>query len=479
MGPCRCTPFIPKYRSCTSENFTFLNRPSEFISWNDTSNGLLWAYNLNYMDWLLQPEMTLETGSRWIDRFIAELADNTIGMDPYPLALRGMNWIKFIVVHQSDISGSSLRRWNDSLYSQYRLLCRKLEYHLAGNHLLENGCSLFMASIYFGDNRLYEKAERLLVRELDEQILPDGAHYEQSPMYHCILLDRVLDCYNLSVANLRFAGQESVISVLREKAAIMAGHLKNMLYGDYSYPLFNDAALGVAPAPRELFYYADRLGISWTPKRLSECGYRFMRDGSVECFVDVGNMAASYQAGHSHADSFNYELRIAGIPFVIDTGTSTYEKNARRQYERSTSAHNTVGVEGRDSSEVWGGFRMGKRAKVRLLEDSDNRIDAEHDGYAPVRHRRIFEMGKGKFAVTDFLSGSKPGCSYIHLAPDVEVLVVSNTQITTSMAVIRIEGAGEVSIHPREVASTYNRLRSSQTVEMKFTDRMMYEIIPL
>lgn len=431
------------------------------------------------MDWLLQPGMSLETGSGWIDRFIADLADNTIGTDPYPIALRGMNWIKFIVVHRTDIPDSTLRRWNDSLYSQYRLLCRKLEYHLAGNHLLENACSLFIASIYFGDDRLYKRAKRLLVGELNEQILPDGAHYEQSLMYHCILLDRLFDCYNFSVGNIRFHDQESMSSVLRQKAAAMTGHLKNMLYRDCSYPLFNDAALGIAPSPKELFSYAERLGISWEPKKLSECGYRFMHDGSMECFADVGNIAASYQAGHSHADSFNYELRIAGVPFVVDTGTSTYEKNARRQYERSTSAHNTVGMEGRDSSEVWGGFRMGRRAKVRLLEDFGNRIVAEHDGYAPVRHRRIFEMGEKRFAVTDFLSGSKPGCSYIHLAPDVEILAVSHTQITASTAVIRIEGAEEVSIHPRKVASTYNRLRSSQTVEMKFTGRMMYEIIPL
>ena len=34
-------------------------------------------------------------------------------------------------------------------------------------------------------------------QQLEEQILPDGAHYEQSPMYHCILLDRLLDAINI------------------------------------------------------------------------------------------------------------------------------------------------------------------------------------------------------------------------------------------------------------------------------------------
>lgn len=84
--------------------------------------------------------------------------------------------------------------------------------------------------------------------------------------------------------------------------------------------------------------------------------------------MDVGDIKASYQPDHSHADTFNYELRIGGKPFVVDTGISTYDKTARRQYERGTAAHNTVMIGNKDSSEVWGGFRVGKRAKVRLLK---------------------------------------------------------------------------------------------------------------
>ena len=104
----------------------------------------------------------------------------------------------------------------------------------------------------------------------------------------------------------------------------------------------------------------------------------------LEAVVDVGNITATYQPGHSHADTFNYELRIDCRPFVVDTGISTYNKTARRQYERSTSAHNTVTVGNKDSSEVWGGFRMGKRAKVRVLSDTENEIMAEHDGLKDV-----------------------------------------------------------------------------------------------
>ena len=39
---------------CNQKDFSFLNVTSSFNSWNDTSKGMLWAYNLNYMDWLCQ-----------------------------------------------------------------------------------------------------------------------------------------------------------------------------------------------------------------------------------------------------------------------------------------------------------------------------------------------------------------------------------------------------------------------------------------
>ena len=160
---------------------------------------MLWAYNLNYMDWLLQPDMTFEQGSEWVERFITDLPTNRIGLDPYPIALRSINWIKFIGRHHKKVESNRLQRWNDSLYAQCKLLERKLEYQLLGNHLLEDAYALFIASIYFSDKKMYDKASCLLYKELDEQILPDGSHYEQSPMYHCILLDRLLDCYNASI----------------------------------------------------------------------------------------------------------------------------------------------------------------------------------------------------------------------------------------------------------------------------------------
>lgn len=474
------TSFIPKNKSCSDQVFSFLNLSSSFSSWNDTSNGMLWAYNLNYMDWLLQEGMPYEEGAKWIEKFIDELPQNRIGLDPYPIALRGINWIKFISLYKERIDEKRMKRWNDSLYSQYKLLEKKLEYHLLGNHLLEDAYSLYIASIYFKDASMYRKASMLLIKELKEQTLMDGAHYEQSPMYHCILLDRLLDCYNISFNNLRFENQSKDVTTLKNYCGCMLGHLESMLYKDGTYPLFNDSAMGIAPTPTQLFDYASKLGLQWNPVPLEDSGYRKMVNPVMEAFVDVGNITAAYQPGHTHADTFSYELKIDGEPLVVDTGISTYNKTTRRQEERGTSAHNTVTVSGRNSSEVWGGFRVGKRAKVKILKDEKNQIKASHDGFSQWGiHTRSFQMDTDTFCIIDEVNSNHEAQSYIHLAPEVKVVSYTNQRIVTSIAVINLEGADKVELRKDKISSEYNSFKQSMTVKVSFKNRLTYRIAKL
>ena len=469
---------ILKKRCLWDETFSFINLYSSFCSWNDNHNGGLWIYNLNYMDWLLQPDSSIKDSSKWIDKFILEIQFNKVGLDPYPIALRGINWIKFISLHYSQIPRKQLNRWTDSLYSQYRLLEKKMEYHLLGNHLLEDAYSLYIASLFFEDAGMFKKASRLLYRELNEQILPDGAHYEQSPMYHCILLDRLLDCYNFSTRNHRFNEQEKLNDFLLRKAQVMLGHLKSLIYQDHSIPLLNDSAYGIAPIPDDLFAYADRLDIDWQEIPMKECGYRKLEKKQFEAIVDVGNITASYQPGHSHADTFNYELRIHGNPFVVDTGISTYDKTSRRQYERGTSAHNTVTIGGKDSSEVWGGFRVGKRAKVTLLKDEPYEIIAWHDGFGSLgKHWRKFILEENGFKVVDSVSTNKEAISWLHLSPESKILSHSNKLVVTTMGTIKISGASEVEIVDGEVSVEYNRFLAVKIVKIHFSNKLSYQIV--
>lgn len=480
-APGWATEPIPRPKCTDGDKFTFINIPSEFTDWNDPSRGMLWAYNQNYFDFINQSPESLkgsssskglngdkEYGLYWIDKFIAELPQNKVGLDPYPIALRGINWIKFFGRYPECATKERV----DSLWSQYKLLEKKLEYHLLANHLLEDAFSLFIGACYFRDAAMMAKAERLLLEQLKEQTLEDGAHYEQSVMYHSILLDRLLDCINLASGS-KFQVSSSKLNELKGYASRMLGWLEAMCYEDGTWPFFNDAALGIAPTPKEIFDYAEQLSLEWKKTELKDSGYRSLKSKvegqkSLEVMVDVGNITATYQPGHTHADSLNYELRIDGKPFVVDTGISTYNKTPRRQYERSTIAHNCVvpadnyGTDSsQSSSQVWGGFRVGKRCKVSLLTDSANEVSACHNGFAK-SCSRTFRIENDAFIVEDQYDGN--AISLIHLAQDADVNRIC------------VEGASKIEVVDEQYSVEYNRFLPCKVMKIYFAGKLKYTI---
>lgn len=470
---------IPRWKCCEEETFTFLNLKQPFSGWSFTGNGMLWAYNQNYFDWINQQGTTEEDGCKWIDKFIEELPDNKVGLDPYPTALRCINWVKFFCRYPDSATKSRM----DSLWSQYKLLERKLEFHLLGNHLLEDAYSLFVGAVFFADEKMMEKASNLLLEQLEEQILNDGGHYEQSPMYHCILLDRLLDAINI-------AGEHTKIeNSLREYARCMVGWLKSICYTDGSIPLLNDSALGIAPSPTQIINYARRLNIDTEATPLSESGYRKMKFGIMEVVIDVGRITATYQPGHSHADALNFELQIGGKPFIVDTGITTYDKNSRRQMERSTAAHNTVTIDDRDSSEVWGGFRVGNRATVVVKKEISREKNAEivayHDGFG-LLHERHFLMDENCFMVSDrCIAEDKKALamsrcvSHIHFSPLVGIVSLKeDNMIHTQFADIKVTGASAISLTSCEVSTEYNRPQRSTEVLITFVSQCQFSIFP-
>ena len=396
----------------SSKTFTFLNLSHTFegaIDWNFSQYGKLWAYNLNYFDYLRQEEVSREEGLALIREFIDHIEDNREGLEPYPISLRGINWIKFLSRHAIEDE-----QIDASLYAQYRILLDNLEYHLLGNHLLENGCSLLFGACYFRDGELYDKAREILIGELQEQVLEDGGHVERSTMYHGILLERLMDCYNL-VLNNEWGRDEELEVLLGEKAELMLGWLEKMTIDrrpttdesrpssvsgqpSGSLPLLNDAAKGMGPEPGALFAYADRLGVEAEDVSLGESGYRTYLTDSLALICDVGAIGPDYQPGHAHSDTLSFVLYHEGRPVLIDPGISTYENGDRRQLERSTAFHNTVQLGDREQSEVWHAFRVGRRAHILELgeteENGNQTLTASHDGYEPwgVTHQRSWRL---------------------------------------------------------------------------------------
>ena len=159
---------------------------------------VLGKYNLHYFEGLLSSQTSVDLKEKHIGRWIAENPfSKGIGWEPYPLSLRVVNWIKWAWLNE-DIN---VKDFDKSLASQINYLYKNLEYHLLGNHLLENAKALIFGGCYFqGKNakKWLNKGLKILLKELKEQILDDGGHFELSPMYHILIFELVLDLLALA-----------------------------------------------------------------------------------------------------------------------------------------------------------------------------------------------------------------------------------------------------------------------------------------
>jgi hypothetical protein len=463
--------WINKPKSYSSHQFTFLNRNHKFnnenIEWGFSKYGKLWAYNLNYMDFLLQTDISKEEGVRLIELFVKQYSYNLTGKEPYPISLRGINWIKFF--SKNSINNTI---FNKSLFHQYECLFSNLEYHLLGNHLLENGFSLLFAAIYFNNEKFYKKANEIIRKELNEQILNDGGHFELSPMYHQIILDRLLDCINLVQNNPVFTQQNSLGSIMVSKAEEMISWIQELTFEDGEIPLLNDSTYEIAPDTYQLVNYAIRLGLNTKTKlKLDESGYRMVSGDTYECIVDIGHIGPDYIPGHAHADTLSFVTNVNNKPAIIDYGISTYEKNNQRQRERSTIYHNTVNIENENSSDVWGGFRVGKRARVTIIHDSNKKIIAEHNGYNKYRskHNRTWLFDENRIIIDDIISSS--GQANFLLAPNVTPLLNEHI-VNCGSFYFEFQNSRNLSINKLKIPIGYSRFEETYQINVTFHNNL-------
>ncbi len=454
--------------------FEFLNEAHSLAfpaDWNSGDREKLWLYHLHYFDYL--PADGTDQQREWAQSLMARwVAENPPprgnGWEPYPTALRMVNWIKWA------LAGHPLPEpVLHSLAVQARHLVRRLEYHLLGNHLFVNAKALVFAGLFFDGEeagRWLARGMSILSREVPEQLLPDGGHFERSPMYHGLILEDLLDLLNISHVYshpLSLPG-ETRINEWREVVQRGRCWLQAMSHPDGGPALFNDAALGMAPPLPELEAYALRLGcaeiepLEATVTHLAQSGFVRLQRGGAAVLLDVGEIGPAYLPGHAHADTLSFELALFGQRVLVNSGTSCYGQGPERLRQRGTAAHNTVAIDGADSSEVWGGFRVARRAHpfdLRVEEDGGiARISCSHDGYArlpgkPVHHRE-WQFDDGLLRVRDTISGSfREAVARYFFHPDVtlepsassgegRVLIPGGRWLTWSVS------GGEVAIRP-------------------------------
>lgn len=405
---------------------------AQAADWAGGDRSQLWAYNLHYFDDLNAEAACARRAwqERLVERWIDENPPGAgIGWDSYPVSRRIVNWIKW------SLAGNALTpRVRQSLAVQSRWLNRRIESHLQGNHVFANAKALIHAGLYFSG----EEAESWLRHgvsqmqsEFTEQVLADGGHFERSPMYHAGFVEDLLDTLNIMQAYGYTVDRDWGRTVAR-----MMAWLETTSHPDGGISFFNDAAFGVSPQPVQLRAYADRLNIVLEPvgreglRRLAPSGYIAVGLPPFVLICDVAPIGPDHLPAHAHADTLSFELSFEGRRIFVNSGSSEYGRSAERQRQRGTAAHNTLVIDGENSSEVWAGFRVARRARARLLEaraeNSVFTIVGEHDGYRrlPGRnlHRRRWTLNAHELSIEDSIEGGfKSAECYFHLHPDIQM----------------------------------------------------------
>lgn len=468
----------PVYSSyIATHHFNFLNITHEFpeeIDWNIQEYGKLWNYNLQYANYLLQEEISIDDKLRLLRSLHQALETDKLALEPYPVSLRSINSIRLFSVEKI-----KERDVLENLHAELNFLSKRPEYHLLGNHLLENAFALLMGGAFFSNQEWVQQGQKILLEELDEQILSDGAHFELSPMYHQIILFRLLeliDWYkNWDAKEVEF------LAFLENKASLMLAWLRNISFSNGDIPHFNDSAEGIAYSAQWLSSYAILLNISEVHTDIQASGYRSFKNINYECKVDLAQIGPSYQPGHAQADALSFILYYKEKPLFVEMGTSTYEINERRALERGTSAHNTVVVNNTDQSKVWSGFRVAQRAKTEILEDKISYLVGKHDGYRNigVTHTRIFEFKQDSVLIADNIKGNFETVNqfHLHLYPTIKIEEPSSDMLSIiGVGYLHFVGATKIEVLDYDMANGYNHYLPAKKIIVTFEKSLLTTI---
>ena len=433
--------------------FTFLNRSLTIqatVDWNHRYESHLWNYQLHYFSFApLTARAWVERGDDSAWRSCRELIQNWIvvaepgrsdGWDEYPISLRVVNWIYAYALVAEREDEAFLAYWRASIFDQLGFLRGHLEHHLLANHLLKNIKALIVGGLFFQNEKWLDAGKLMLWREFREQVLPDGGHYERSPMYHAQVLTDFLESYALLVVFRHLERYDKVDAQLQA----MADFLSAMSYADGSLALFNDSANTVETRPQPILESARRI-VGSAPQTATSGNLSFPQtgyylwvsaDGREKIIVDAGEPSVAYNTAHAHCDLLSFELRLNGQPFIVDSGVHGYGGDRFREYCRSTRAHNTVMFDGGEQSEVWSTFRMARRARlIDASAEGDDQTWSFRGSFARfgdglIHERRIDRNFDGVWMVTDSAKGKASlASSFVHLHPQVEVKETNGSSV--------------------------------------------------
>jgi Heparinase II/III-like protein/Heparinase II/III N-terminus len=438
--------------------------------WSDSRLSRLRRFHLHYGEEILgcarRGEISLEHARNGIRSWIAHNPPPTgDGWHPYALSTRIGNWLAAFTLEPSLAAPEA----TTSVWQQLEFLERNVEDDILGNHLIRNARALVLGGVAFEEPRLLERGLRVVERELPEQILSDGGHYERSPVYHTLVLRDLLE--------IRAAAEAAWLDRPLRKMMVFAAALQRP---DGKPALFNDGGMDIAPDLADVLPDTGP-GLQLFP----ETGYLVIRRGEDEFWlvVDCGAAAPPFLPPHAHADALSFQLWLGGRPVVVDPGTKTYDGGSERDWFRGTRAHATVSVDGEDQFKLVGAFRATGIPNVKVIDivgsEVEGSITAEVEAFrhvGSVKHRRRVSWSGKSVSVTDRLEGrgQRSFESTLPLAPG----AVTGNAPAFCAGIVRVDAVGDFAciVEERQMSERFYEASAAPAVVVRGKSDLPVEI---
>ena len=396
---------------------------------------------------------------RYSAEFFAQLrswaAQNPYGRGPnwacaMEVALRAMNLLAAFETfrHSPEFDSDFLQFFLRLLQQHGNYIRRNLEfsYIATSNHYLSDVVGLLWLGLLLPELRDAESWRDFgldqTLREMDKQVLADGADFESSTGYHRFVTELFLYSFMLCRAN-NIEIEKRYWFRLHQMLMYIRAYLRPEGFA----PLIGDTDSGqVLPFVRRRaddHAYLLKIGELKPEQAVSQAfpdaGIYIMRDRDLYLCFNASGAGINGRGSHGHNDALSIEVSAGGRPFIVDPGTYVYSADLQKRHEfRSTAYHSTVQIDGKEQNTISidSPFVIGNEAQPRVLEWETNadfdKVVAEHIGY-PVTHRRtvVFDKRERLWLIDDefFGEGEHVYEARFHFAPEaagLEVLLLNH-----------------------------------------------------
>ncbi len=278
-------------------------------------------------------------------------------------------------------------------HAEYIISCDSPYRYMSNWGVIENH-GLFDIALMLPQSEQTQKYARIALEHLTAQarmqVMEDGMHWEQSPLYH----NEVFHCFQDVVVLCRRNGMEvpqDLLLRLRRMAQanrmlirpngheLMMGDSDDVDVSDRlseAAYLFMDGSLKPAHvkeldyssiwdlgmAANEQYQTLQAIVPEQTSVHMKDSGHVVLRTDWSEQADMLHLMCGTLGAGHSHGDKLHIDLAVDGEDVLMDAGRYTYVNGADRKQFKDPSYHNTITVDGRPFYEYKDSWECSKLA---------------------------------------------------------------------------------------------------------------------